>query len=236
MDSVNYEKEVSKRSARSIVGLTALAILLSFINIRLPFISSMFKLDLSVFPELISAIAYGPVAGVITCFVKFFMHITFAPKFLLPDISNFIVDTAFVVFSAIFYSSHMYMVEKRDKKAGKFEREKGIFFGALISSIPALILQFFLTEFLVYPKLEKYYSKSGISYERILSNYTKSVEALRNHFPSLAGKIPDIKGIWMGILTINLPITFIKYLFVAIVTMIIYKYISPFLHYRKGTF
>ena len=227
------EKYVSRRRIVCIAGLTVMAIVLVFLRFRPPLVSSMFAIDFSTFPELIAAIAFGPVAGIIVCFIKVFIHVTFVPTSLIPDIANFFIDVVFIVFAEIFYSSHMYFAEDDELKYKKFDREKGIIFGSLIAMIPALILQFLLTEFFVFPKLEKYYSKEGITYDVILSNYAQSTEAIRYRFPAIAKHFPEIKAIWQGILAINLPMSFVKFLIVAIVTMVIYKYISPFLHYRQ---
>ncbi len=229
----DIDKQITIRKTVSIAVLTAIAILLVFLRVRLPFISGMFGIDFSVFPELLAAIAFGPIAGIVVCLIKAVIHIAFIPTALIPDIASVAVDIVFIVFAEILYSSHMYMSEDEDMVIKPFEREKAIFFSSIISVIPALILQFFLTEFFVYPKLEKYYSNEGLTYDNILANYAVSTEFLRNHFPSLAKSIPDFKGIWQGVLFVNLPLAFIKYLIVAIVTMVVYKYISPFFHYRQ---
>ena len=229
----NFEKQIFKRRILCLAGLAALAILLVFLRFRPPLVSSMFAIDLSILPELITAIAFGPIAGVTVCFIKFFIHIAFIPTSLIPDIANFFIESVFIVFAEVFYSSHMYMADDENIVYKRFEREKAILRGSLLAMIPTFILQFLLTEFFVFPKLEKHYAKQGITYDSIIANYNITPEALRNHFPGIAKHIPDIKGIWMGILTVNIPITFIKLLLVTLITIIVYKYISPFLHYRR---
>ena len=231
----NYDKQIDRRRIVCIIIFTALAILLNFLRFRPTLVSGMFAIDFSILPELITSIAFGPIAGVIVCFVKFFIHITFSSSSVIPDFASFITDSVFIAFAEIFYSSHMYMAQDEEMNYKKFEREKTILFGGLLATIPTLILQFLLTEFFVFPKLEKYYAKSGITYEAILSNYAVSTEAIRNRFPGfIANHTPEIKAIWQGILAINLPITFVKLVLVTVVTMSIYRFISPFLHYRMS--
>ena len=233
--NVNFLQKIDKRRMACAFGLTAIAIVLCFLPISVPLTSNMFAVDFSVLPELIGALAYGPLVGAAICFVKYFIHLTFVQTALFSDISNFFVDVIYIAFTSIFYSTHMYMADNGNKTR-RFERGKAIIKGSLLGIIPAMVFQFLSTEFFVFPKIEKHYARGGVTYESIIGGYISTINALRNHLPEFIAKhIPDIKGIWMGILMVNIPISVIKLLIVTFLAAIIYNYASPFLHGRYKT-
>ena len=64
--SKSVEPKTKSNKTRRIVGcgvLTAVAVVLQYIEISIPIIPSFIKLDFSDLPELIGAFAYGPVAA-----------------------------------------------------------------------------------------------------------------------------------------------------------------------------
>ena len=230
-------KKTYIRAILCTVFLTVVATALSFLRIQPPLLPKMFAIDFSAFPELIAAIAYGPVVGVLVCLVKNVIHSAFANNYLIIDAANFIVESVFLAIAGAYYIRKMFPMKrehsKHEKKIKRFYREKTIFVGSFIGIIASLPVKFIATNYFVYPLLEKEYAHQGVTAEKIVHNYNASIEAVCRHLPgSIASIIPEIKTVWQGILMINLPIAFVKLLLIVILTVIIYPFISPFLHSR----
>ncbi|MDD6460122.1 MAG: ECF transporter S component, partial [Absicoccus porci] len=54
--------------------LIGIAIILQYIEISIPIMPSFIKLDFSDLPELIGALAYGPLTGVLIALIKNIIH------------------------------------------------------------------------------------------------------------------------------------------------------------------
>ena len=228
-----YKKNRATRMVICIAILAALAIILCFLRFKPPLVSSMFMIDFSIISELIAAIAYGPVAGAIICFLRYVVHIAVLPNSFIPDVASFIIDLVYLIFVGVFYKSRLFY-NKEKNYDDRYKKEKSFFACSMLASLPSLIFQFFLTEFFTFPMLEKHYEKSGVNYDLIISEYSHTADAIRQYVSEFTAKlIPNINAIWQGILVINLPITFGKYVIATLFVMIIYRYISPFLHYAR---
>ena len=214
--------------------LCAASVLLSFfMRFRIPFLPKMFEIDFSVLPELIAALAYGPIFGVIVCLIKNVIHTAVMNEYLIIDVSNFVVESVFVVVAGVCYFRTMFP-KKIDphKKPVRFFRGKTIVKSTLIASAFTLPVKFLDTLFFVYPMLEKYFSDS-VSEEKIISNYNVSIDAVCGYLPEkIAALIPNVKTVWQGILMVNLPVTFGKLMAVTLLTLLLYPLVSPFLHGR----
>lgn len=83
--------------------LGAMAYLLLFIQIPLPFAPPFMKVDLGDVPALIGGFALGPVAGVAVEFIKCLLNLTKTTTAGVGELSNFIVGSIFIIVSSVIY-------------------------------------------------------------------------------------------------------------------------------------
>ncbi|MBE6741275.1 MAG: ECF transporter S component [Ruminococcaceae bacterium] len=218
----------------STIALTAFAILLRFFPLQLPGIPSIFAVDFSVFPELLASIAYGPVIGIIVCLLKSVIHTAISNNSFAPDISNFLINGVFVATAGLFYINSVAKSGKAEAKEISYaKRGKLVFISSMFAMIPSLIVQFFITNYYVFPALAKEYPQY-YSHEIVFSSYVTTLAVIRDHLPeALQGLVVKISEIWQGIILINFPITFLKTLIITIIISLAYPVMSPYMHFRK---
>ena len=248
MDSENnkkvYERKhvVEEKKAKTVLRLiasiiifTILAEVACFLRNSIPLMPSFVTIEFSVFFEFLAGIAYGPIVGIVVCFLKAVINAAFVNTAAITDVTNFFIESAFVGIAGVYYSERAILkISDYQEDEARKNRRRRIFFGGLLGSIPAMIIQYFLTGEFTIPMLEKYYGSYGYTKEALLFSYQRSAEEIALRLPAfLADKIPAITDMNRGILVLNLPITFAKLVLVTVVTMIIYPYISPFLHFMR---
>ena len=81
--------------------LTAIGVVLQYIEISIPIIPSFIKLDFSDLPELIGAFAYGPVAGVVICLIRNLIHMAVSQSGFVGELSNFILGATFALVAGL---------------------------------------------------------------------------------------------------------------------------------------
>ncbi|MCR5208037.1 MAG: ECF transporter S component [Eubacterium sp.] len=235
-----YKNETVKKTNRSeksqavlrrvvcLFVLTVTAVALQFLSFRLPFVPQLFTIEFSSFPELISSIAYGPLYGVLVCLIKNCIHILFNPDWAVSDFTNFLLDSSFVFIAGAIYARGMTVKNPRQKK----HRRKRVLISSLIGAFISAIPQFFITRFVSYPLLEMRFSSFTMG--GLVMEYQDCYQRILSHLPeAIANVMPGFTGAAKAIIIFNLPITFIKFSLVALLTALIYKYISPYLHYRR---
>jgi len=217
--------------------LTAIAVILQLFSFHIPYTPEILTVDFSTLPELIGSIAYGPIIGVIICIVKNVIHMMIRNTSAVSDFSNMLLNSTFIFIAGMLYSRSMFLgdknvVQPEDYKRKDYRRRrifKSAFFGAIISAVP----QFFITSYISYPLLEKLYYNRGLTVEVLLEDYQVCYERVLRHLPqAISSLMPEMTNMARGIAFINLPVTFAKLFVVTVITAIIYKWISPFLHYR----
>ena len=189
----------SLKKTRVIAGcgmLTAVAIVLQYLEFPIPFIPSFIKLDFSDLPELIGAFAYGPLAGVAIALVKNVIHLAVSQSGYVGELSNFILGAVFALVAGLIY---------KKKKTMKMA-----LVGGVIGAICMAAVSFPSNLFIVYPFYYNFMPK-----EIVLQAY----QAI----------IPSMKSIEQSLLIFNVPFTFIKGLLCVIISMFIYKPLSPVL-------
>ncbi|MDO4847354.1 MAG: ECF transporter S component [Clostridiaceae bacterium] len=189
----------SLKKTRVIAGcgmLTAVAIVLQYLEFPIPFIPSFIKLDFSDLPELLGAFAYGPLAGVAIALVKNIIHLAVSQSGYVGELSNFILGAVFALVAGLIY---------KKKKTMKMA-----LLGGVIGAICMAAVSFPSNLFIVYPFYYNFMPK-----EIVLQAY----QAI----------IPSMKSIEQSLLIFNVPFTFIKGLLCVIISMFIYKPLSPVL-------
>lgn len=189
----------SLKKTRVVAGcgmLTAVAIVLQYLEVPIPFIPSFIKLDFSDLPELIGAFAYGPVAGILIALVKNIIHLAVSQSGYVGELSNFILGAVFAAVAGLIYKKNKTM--------------KGALVGGVVGAICMAAISFPSNLFIVYPFYYNFMPK-----EIVLQAY----QAI----------IPSMKSIEQSLLIFNVPFTFIKGLLCVIISMFIYKPLSPVL-------
>ena len=134
--------------------LTAVGVILQYIEISIPIIPSFIKLDFSDLPELIGAFAYGPVAGVIICLLRNLIHMAATSSAGVGELSNFILGAVFALVAGLIYK--------------RFKTKKGAVIAGVSGAAAMALVSLPSNYFLIYPL---YYSVMGLPQEAILEMY-----------------------------------------------------------------
>lgn len=181
--------------------LSAIAFVLMFFQISLPFIAPPFyQLDLSEVAVLIGGFALGPIPGVLIEFFKNLLQVIFSgtSTAFVGDISNFIVGCAFVVPSALYYQ--------------KNKTKKGAMISLLIGTITMSLVAFISNYFVIIPA---YVYFMGFDLDMIIGMGQAIFSFIDSKF--------------MLVLCCALPFNLIKGFVVSFVVAVLYKHISPLL-------
>ena len=185
--------------------LSAIGFILMFIDFSVPFMPSFIKMDLSELPALIASFALGPVYGVAVCLIKNLLHLTITTTGGIGELSNFILGAVFVLVAGIIY---------------KFRKnKKSAIIGALLGALCMGLVSYPSNLFIVYPVYYNFMPK-----EVIVAAYQAIIDAAHIDL--------TLTGIGQCLLMFNVPFTFVKGLFSVIITLFIYKPLSPILKGR----
>ena len=97
------ERKIMIRRIAACAILTAMAVLLIYLEIPLPFMPVFLKFDFSELPVLIGAFALGPVWGVVIELLKNLIHLPVTQTMGIGELSNFIAGTIYVGTAGIIY-------------------------------------------------------------------------------------------------------------------------------------
>ena len=185
----------------AIVGVfSAIAAVLMYFELPLWFAPSFYELDFSEIPVMICAFAMGPVAGVAAELCKVLLKLV-----LKGTTTAFVGDFAnFVVgCSLVLPASIVYYIRKSKKMA-----LLGLTLGTVIMTI-------FGSAFNALYLLPKFAELYGMSMEAIIGMGT-AINA-------------GIESVWTLVFFAVVPFNILKGLIVSVVTMLLYKHISPIL-------
>ena len=97
------ERKIMIRRIAACAILTAMAVLLMYLEIPLPFMPVFLKFDFSELPVLIGAFALGPVWGIVIELLKNLIHLPVTQTMGIGELSNFIAGTIYVGTAGIIY-------------------------------------------------------------------------------------------------------------------------------------
>ena len=146
-----------KKLLRTLVGcgmLTAVAVILQYIEISIPIMPSFLKLDFSDLPELIGAFAYGPLAGVIIALAKNLIHLPVSNSACIGELSNFLLGVIFAFVAGLVYKKH--------------KTKKGALLGGISASTAMAVACIPINLFVIYPM----YYGIGMPKDTILNLYS----------------------------------------------------------------
>lgn len=186
-----------------IIGMfSALSAILMLFEIPLPFAPGFYKLDFSELPILVGTFAFGPVAGVMMEFVKILLKLCMkgTSTALVGELANFAVGCSFILPASAIY------LFKKSKKA------------AILACVAGtLVMSVFGTAFNAVYLLPAFSKLFGMEMDVILG-----MGSAVN--PFVSGN--SIVGFVVACVA---PLNLIKGTSVSIVTLLIYKPLSPIL-------
>lgn len=181
--------------------LAAISTILMLLEFPLPFVApSFYELDFSEVPILIGAFAFGPMAGVLTELVKILLNLLINGT-----------DTAFVGEFGNFLLGCSFLLPAAWIYQRKKSRKNAIV-GLALGAITMTVAAVFINALLLLPVYSKVF---GMPIEAFIKMGT-----VIN---------PAIDGIWTFAFLAVAPFNIIKGVFVSLITMLLYKHISPIL-------
>lgn len=176
--------------------LTAIAVVLQYIEVSIPIIPSFIKLDFSDLPELICAYVLGPLYGVAVCFLKNLIHLPFGSSGGVGELSNFMLGAVFVFVAGIIFKYKSTLL--------------GASIGAIVGALAMALVSLPSNYFIVYP------AYAGLW-------FGGNMDAIVNMYKAL---LPSSDTLLKSLLIFNLPFTFAKGIIDAIIAIIVFKPLS----------
>ena len=100
------KKQLSIRTMTSVAVLSAVAFVLAFFEFPVPLSPSFARMDLSDFPALIGAFAFGPVAGILIELVKKLLGLFSTATSGVGELANFLMGASFAATAGLIYKQH----------------------------------------------------------------------------------------------------------------------------------
>ncbi len=202
----NSEKILTNRKIAMIGMFSAVAGVMMLLELPMPFAPSFYKIDPSELPVLICGFAFGPVAGVLTEFVKIIVKLLFKPTStaFVGELANFCVGCSMILPATIIY--HV-----RKKKSN-----------ALIGCITGtLVMAIFGTLFNAVYLLPAFAKMYGMPLEALIGMGT----AIN----------PNVTNVFSFVALCVAPLNLIKGAAVSTLTFVMYKPLSPILKMAYDT-
>lgn len=201
-EMANEKKRVPETRTMVCVGmLSAISVILMLFEFPLPFLApGFYELDFSEVPILIGAFALGSAAGVMTELVKILLNLVINGT-----------DTACVGEIANFVMGCAFVLPAAliyKKKKSRKHAVIGLVAGTCMLTTAAV----FVNALIMLPAYAKAF---GMPLETIVQ--------------AGAAINPAIDGIWTFVLLAVAPFNLVKGIFVSLITMLLYKHISPIL-------
>ncbi|MBQ8975788.1 MAG: ECF transporter S component [Oscillospiraceae bacterium] len=198
-----------------IAMLSAVAFILMFVEVSLPFlIPSFVKMDVSDLPALIGSFSMGPVAGIAICVLKNVLHIVIkgTSTACAGEICNALLGITLVVPASLIYRLMRRNVAPAEaKRKGRIAALVGCIVGSVAMGVLSVPINYFIT----YPAYIKFY---GMPLEAIIGMYQQI--------------LPSVKNLLACLVIFNMPFTFVKGILCSVITFLIYKPISGFIKGR----
>ena len=191
----------------AMIGMfSAIAMILHLFDFPLPFAPEFYKLDFSELPILVGTFAFGPAAGVMMEFVKIMLKLMVkgTSTAFVGDLANFVIGCSFILPASVMYAF------RKNKKS------------AVMACITGtLIMTVFGTAFNAVYLLPAFSKLYGIPLDQLL--------AMGTAVNPLAGEGSIVSFVVACVAPLNL----VKGASVSLVTLLIYKPLSPIIKAGK---
>ena len=196
-------KRIDTRTIAVIGILSAFAAALMFIETMVPFTPGFLKLDVSELPVMLGTFALGPVAGVVIELLKNLIH------FLMKSSTGGVGELAnFIVGTAFLVPAGLIYRRRKDKTHALAGMAVGTVSMALVG---AAVNYWFL--------IPVYVSVMGFPLDAIIGMGTAA--------------LPAITDLGTLILYGIVPFNLFKGMVISVLTLLVYKRVSPLLHKKK---
>lgn len=198
--TTNNQKKLNTRVIAQIGMLGAIAVVLMFFEIPLPFAPSFYEIDFSEVPVLIGCFSMGPMAGTLIELIKIILNLCINGSVTagVGEAANFVIGCALVLPAAFVY-------KKRKTK-------KGAIVGLVTGTLFMTIFGCFINAYVMLPT----YAKA----------FGMPIEALVEMGTAVNANITDLLTFVMFAVA---PFNLLKGVLVSIIVLLIYKKISPIL-------
>lgn len=180
--------------------LSAIALILMFFEFALPIFPDFLKIDLSEVPVLIGAFALGPLSGILIELMKNLLH------FVIKSQTAGIGEMANFLVGCSFVLPAAYIYSKNKTRKGAMV---GLLLGVVIMVISASLLNYFVLLPL---------------YEKVLGF---PISAIVEWASKVNKNIKDVNSLIVYSIA---PFNLLKGTFASLITILIYKRVSPILH------
>lgn len=187
-----------------IAMLSAIAIVVYYLDFNVPLMPAFIKLDLSNVISLIAAFALGPASGVSVCLIKNLVHLIIkglSTTYGIGDIFDFVTSAVFALVAGLIYL--------------RMKNKKGAVLSCFAATLAYTLISFPLNLYIVYP----IYAVAFGGMDAIIGMYKEI--------------LPGVDSLFGALVIFNLPFTLIKGILCSAVTIIIYKPLSPVIKGRK---
>ena len=198
MSNTNTKKLLTTRNMVAIAMMSTIATVIYYLDFPVPLMPGFIKLDLSNVISLLAGFSMGPVAGVIVCLIKNLVQLLLKGMGTTMGIGNIFDFVTSASF--VLVAALIYNKNKTKKNAAV-----GCIIGTIIFTLISLPLNYFI----VYP----IYFKAFGGEAAILGMYQEIMPGVKNTFSALC--------------IFNLPFTFVKGVICSLITILIYKPLSP---------
>lgn len=192
----------STRKMTMIGMFSAIAMILHLFDFALPFAPPFYKLDFSELPILVGTFAFGPAAGVMMEFIKILLKLCVksTSTAFVGDLANFVIGCSFILPASVIYA-----FRKTKKNA------------IIACAAGTLIMTVFGTAFNAIYLLPAFSELYGMSMDKILTMGSEVNPLVRE------GSIVSFVAACVA------PLNLIKGTSVSLVTLLVYKQLSPIL-------
>ena len=180
--------------------LTAVAVVLLYLEIPLPLLPDFLKFDFSEVPVLLAAYSMGPLAAIAIEFVKNLIHLPFTMTGGIGELANFLVGACFVG-----TAGWVYKVRKTRKGA-----VAAMGFGTLALIVAGVVINYFIT-------LPFYINVMEFPLEAIIAMTTSAGNTI-------------VDGMFTLLLYVFVPFNLFKGVVISLLVYLLYKRLSPLLH------
>ena len=196
----NTERILTTRKLTMVGMFSASAAILMIFEFPVPFAPPFYKLDFSEIPVLITAFAFGPVAGVMVEFCKIVLNVLMdsTTTAFVGELANFMVGCSFILPASVLY------LHKKNRKS------------AIVACVVGtLCLTVFGTSFNAIYLVPKFAQLYGMPLEAIIAMGT----AIN----------PAITDLTTLVVFAVAPLNILKGVSVSLITMLVYKKLSHFM-------
>jgi riboflavin transporter FmnP len=180
--------------------LSAVAIVLMYLEFPIPLMPDFLKFDFSEVPVLLAAFSMGPLSAIAIEFVKNLAHLPFTMTGGVGELANFLVGACFVGTAGWVYRIH------KSRKGAL----AALGFGTLALIAGGVVINYFIT-------LPFYIKVMEFPLDAIIGMVTEAGNTI-------------VDGMFTLLLFVFVPFNLFKGLIVSLVVYLLYKRLSPLLH------